>query len=387
MPFKIARSVEATEMLGNEGFRRQWLSLYRACPWATVAQSPAFVTSWYDHYKEYSPILVCEFSDSRTMTGFLPIAVHLSGQAVLAGAHQAEYKSWLALPSNGNSFLEASLRLLSRKTAIGALSFRYLPSGAPVGGAAGLSRLPWICEFEAHSRPMVRLTDAAEVAEYVRQKTNSTIRNSWKRLNRVGKVHLEQIRESEELVPIFDQLIEWYDTRQAMAHGKKPFEADGNKKAWHLRLLKEGVLHLTLLRAGQEVLSAIFGLSDGKTYSMMMPMFAPEYGRYSPIAIHHLLLVEQLHADGYSVLDLTPGPDPFKERFAGAYETVNVLSVYFKQRAWFKAKVRQQSHAFTKGMLSALGIEPSTIARTIPRIQALLRLKRPSRPTPKLSHT
>jgi CelD/BcsL family acetyltransferase involved in cellulose biosynthesis len=375
MPFKMAQGKEAREMLKNERFRAEWLRLYRECPWATVAQSPAFVTLWYATYREYRPLLVCEFSASQGMIGLLPLAMHPSGRAVLPGARQAEYQSWLALPTNGKSFLEASLKLLSRKTAIGALSFRYLPAGVPLERADSLSTLPWTCELELHSRPIVRLTDAAEVGQYLRQKANSTIRNSWNRLKRMGNVRLEQIREAETLEAIFDQLIEWYDTRQEMAHGKKPFQMDKNKKLWHLRLLQEGLLHLTLLKVGEEIVSAIFGVSDGKTYSVMMPVFSPLYGRYSPIAIHHLSLVEQLHADGHAVLDLTPGPDAFKERFAGAYETVSVLSIYFKQRAWFKAKFRQQSQAFTKGMLSALRIAPSTVVRTLPRIHALLKWK------------
>ena len=375
-------------MLRNESFRSKWGQLYQECPWATAAQSPAFVTSWYEAYKQqHSLLLVCEFSASGALTGFLPLALNGSGRAVFPGAHQAEYKSWLALASNGKSFLEASLKLLSRETEIGALLFRYLPSGAPVDGGGAPSNAPWIYEMEWERRPIVRLDSNADVAEYVRRKTNKTIKNSWNRLKQVGSVRLEQIRDSEQLAPIFDQLIEWYDARQELAHGKRPFQADENKKMWHLNLLKEGLLHLTLLKAGQETVSALFGLSDGKTYSVLMPVFAPEYARYSPMALHHLLLVERLHAEGYSVLDLTPGPDPFKERFAGEYESVGVLSIYFKQREWIKAKVRHRSQVFTRGMLSALGITPSSVARTLPRIQAFLRWKRAGRqgsPTPTL---
>jgi CelD/BcsL family acetyltransferase involved in cellulose biosynthesis len=216
------------------------------------------------------------------------------------------------------------------------------------------------------------------VAQYIGQKTNKTIRYKYNRLKRIGNVHLERIRECEELSPIFDQLIDWYEMRQELAHGKRPFQADKIKKPWHLCLLKEGLLHVTLLKAGQKVVSALFGLSDGKTYSSMMPMFAPEFTSYSPVALHHLLLVQQLHAEGYLVLDLTPGPDPFKENFASEYEDVQVLSVYFKRSAWIKAKLRQQTQGIAKGILSVIGIEPSSVARVLPRIQAFLRSKRPS---------
>lgn len=392
MSLKIAHHAEAAEMLRTGSFRALWLRLYRECPWATAAQSPAFVTSWYETYRqEYRPLLVCEFSATNALEGFLPVAVGRSGRAVLPGAHQAEYKSWLALPSNGGAFLESGLKLLSEETDIGGLSFRYLPAGTPVGGMATSDESPWIREVERHSRPIVRLGDAAAVAEYVRRKKTKTIKNSWNRLGRNGSLQLEHIRECEELVPIFDQLIEWYEMRQEMAHGKRPFRTDPYKKTWHLRLLKEGLLHVTLLRAGREIVSALFGLSDGKTFSVLMPVFAPWHAACSPMAIHHLMMVEYLHAEGFSILDLTPGPDPFKERFAAEYEDVNVLAVYFKQREWIKAKVRERTHAITKEVLSAVGIEPRTITRTLPRLRtfrgtllasffkAFRRLKRPSR--------
>ena len=384
MPLKIARYIQAAEMLRNDDFRAQWLRLYRECPWATAAQSPAFVRSWYDAYRhQYRLLLVCEFSASNELIGLLPVARDQFGHAVLPGGRQAEYKTWLALPSNGKSFLHASLKLLSRERQIGALLFQYLPAGAPADAAGVSTALSWISEVETHKRPIIRLTNAAEVAEYISQKTNKTIKNSWNRLKRMGNVRLEQIREVEELVPIFDQLIQWYEIRQEMTYGKRPFRWDKNKKTWHLSLLKEGLLHVTLLKVGPTVISAMFGLTDGKTYSVMMSMFAPEYARYSPIALHHLLLVERLHAEGYSVLDLTPGPDPFKDRFAGAYDDVRVLSVYFKHKEWIKAKVRQQSEAIARGLLSAVGITPGSVARTLPRGQALLKalvkFKRPSR--------
>jgi CelD/BcsL family acetyltransferase involved in cellulose biosynthesis len=378
-PLKIARSAEAAKLLRDQNFRWQWLRLYEECPWATAAQSPAFVCSWYEAYQEeYRPLVVCQLSASNELVGFLPVALGQNGQAVLPGARQAEYKGWLALPANGKGFFAESLRMLSREPGIGTLLFRYLPPGAPVDGAC-VSSLPWVCEVQTHKRPIVPVGNAACVAEYVREKTNKTLKNSWNRLKRTGNLSLEQIRETQELVPIFDQLIDWYETRQAMAHGKRPFHDDKNKKIWHLYLLKEGVLHVTLLKAGPEVISAVFGLSDGKTYSLMMSMFAPEYARYSPIALHHLLLVERLHAEGYSVLDLTPGPDPFKDRFAGAYEEVQALSIYFKQREWMKAKLRQQSRVIAKETLLAFGIAPESASRNLQRALAFLRLKRPPR--------
>ena len=370
MALKIVRETQAAEMLRSSAFRAQWLSLYERCPWATAGQHPAFVASWYESYKaSWKPLLVCEFSAPGELTGLLPLAIDQS-KTVVAGGRQAEYKTWLALPANGARFLNDSLTLLSRGAGVRALTFRYLPPGAPTEDLRLADSL-WVCEVETHKRPIVRLDNGPELAEYLQQKTNKTLRNSWNRLRRIGIVQLKHVRECHELIPVFDQLIDWYEVRQEKAHGKRPFKDDPHKKAWHLRLLKEGLLHVTLLKAGEEIVSALFGLSDGKTYSVMMPMFSEEYAAYSPIAIHHLMLVEQLQADGFLTLDLTPGPDPFKNRFAGNHEDVKALSIYFKQREWIKAKVRQRTQAFTKSMLFTFGFAPSTIGRALPRFRAV----------------
>lgn len=378
MPLKLARGTEAAEMLGSQDFRSQWLELYRACPWATAVQHPGFACSWYEVYEQYAPVLIGEFSDTNALTGLLALAVDRSGDAIIPGGRQAEYKSWLALPQHGGQFLSAALALLSREMKVGTLLFRYLPSEAPLDGVLA-SAAPWTCERETFPRPIVRLGNAAEVAEYLARKTNSTLRNSRNRLKKLGGLRLEQIRETDELVSIFDQLIQWYDARQEAAHGKRPFQTDRHKKEWHLRLLKEGLLHLTLLKVGQELVSALFGLSDGKTYSVMMPVFAPACAQYSPMALHHLMLVEQLRTEGYSLLDLTPGPDAFKDRFVGAYDSVQALSIYFTQREWLKAKIRRQARDGAKRLLSSFGIAPTSLARYLPHIQSVFRRKKAPR--------
>lgn len=377
MTLRMVRGTAASELLKSGSFHAEWIALCRQCPWATASQSPGFVNSWYETYKdEFSPLLVCEFSAANELRGFLPLAVSRSDGVVFPGTRQAEYKSWLALPANGARFLNGSLALLSREVGIGALAFRYLPAGAPIESALCSADSPWVFEVETHKRPIVQLGSASEVAEYLREKTNKTIRNSWNRLKRMGAVHLEPIRECEELIPIFDQLIEWYEARQEKAHGKRPFKNDPRKKPWHLQLLKEGLVDVTLLRVGGEIASALFGLSDGKTYSVMMPMFAPEYASYSPIAIHHLMLVEQLHARGFTTLDLTPGPDPFKERFAGSCDEVSIVSIYFKQSEWIKAKIRTRGVAIAKDALAMLGMTSSTVARQLARTRARTRALR-----------
>ena len=340
------------------------MRLYQACPWATAFQSPGFVIPWLEAYGDrYRVLLLCEFSSSNELIGLLPITIEsASGRATLPGAHQAEYKTWLALPSNGSSFIEQSLRLLAQEIDIGSLAFRYLAPGSPLDWIRNARELSWICESEKHPRAAIRLDDALEVADYLNKKNSSKCtRSKWNRLRRLGKVDFEHIVRASELAPIFDRLIAYYEIRQEAIHGKRAFQDDPAKKPFHLALLQDpNLLHVTVMKVGGEPVSASFGFVHRKTYSLAMSMFSPAHAYYSPVMLHFLLLVEQLHKEGFSALDLTAGTDPFKERFAGDYDSVQALSLYTHTKLWLKDKVQKQGEKLARRALHACGIAPNT---------------------------
>ena len=350
------------------------MRLYQACPWATAFQSPGFVIPWLEAYGDcYRVLLFREFSPSNELTGLLPIIIEsVSGRATLPGAHQAEYKTWLALPSNGSSFIEQSLRLLAREIDIGSLAFRYLAPGSPLDWLANARGLSWICETEKHPRAAIRLDDSVEVTDYLNKKNSSkSTRSKWNRLRRLGRVDFEHVVRPSELGPVFDRLIAYYEIRQEAIHGKRAFQDDPAKKPFHLALLQDSsLLHVTVMKADGEPVSASFGFVHRKTYSLAMSMFSPAHAYYSPVMLHFLLLVEQLHKEGFSVLDLTAGADPFKERFAAEYDSVHVLSLYTHRKLWLKEKIQKQGEKLARRALHAWGIAPNT-ARL--RLQPLLR--------------
>lgn len=360
MAIRIIRDAEAEEMLRDPRFLAQWTQLYEACPWASACQSPGFVTAWQETYGDrYSPLVVSELSPAGDLIGLISLATEKnSGEVTVAGGRQAEYKTWLALPSHGSSFIEAALAELARGTNISALSFRYLPPGTPTDWTARSGTSSWKCDLERHPRPIIPVGDTAALTEYLqKKKSGKSVRNSFNRLKRLGNLCLEHIRDAEQLAPIFDQLITYYDIRQGGSHGKFAFQQDLAKKPFHLALMRvPDLLHVTILKAGQEILSAQFGVTDGKVYSGAMPVISPFHAAHSPMQVHFLMLLEKLQQDGYSIFDLTASMDPFKERFAASYDSVDELSVYFRQR--IKHQVVQSGKALARRSLRSLRIEP-----------------------------
>jgi CelD/BcsL family acetyltransferase involved in cellulose biosynthesis/RimJ/RimL family protein N-acetyltransferase len=376
----IVRGTEAEQKLKDPRFLDQWTRLYQECPWATACQTPGFVTAWHDSYKDrYTPLIVSEFSASGELTGLISLATETSsGRVTVAGDRQAEYKTWLALPSNGSSFIEAALAQLQSETQISALSFRYLPPGTPIDWISKTGKKTWTYELEQHPRPIIPVGDVPALTEYLKKKkSGKSVRNSWNRLKRLGDLQLQQIQNEDQLAPIFDQLIAFYDIRQGGSHGKFAFQQDPGKKPFHLAMMRvPSLLHVTILKAGQEILTAQFGVADGKVCSGAMPIINPFYASHSPMQVHLLMLLEKLQQDGYAIFDLTASMDPFKDRFVATFDSVHILSVYFRQR--LKHRVMRSGQDLARRSLRSLGIEPHAALQQFQQLASMPLGKLPS---------
>ena len=53
--------------------RRQWLSLYDACPWATAFQHPSYLDVWFRHYgQQWTPLLLLARDANGAATAIMP---------------------------------------------------------------------------------------------------------------------------------------------------------------------------------------------------------------------------------------------------------------------------------------------------------------------------
>src|SRR5690242_11243056 len=99
MIVRIFHGDAANELLADGAFRDDWTKLWKSCPWATVFQSPGFALPWYRVYAErYEPVLILG-RDHRFggLSGLFLLARRLGWHGLAhAGAHHAEYQTWLA---------------------------------------------------------------------------------------------------------------------------------------------------------------------------------------------------------------------------------------------------------------------------------------------------
>lgn len=319
----------ARELLNNPQFVQSWQVLHHSWPHATAFQGPGFVRAWYASYAaQWQPVLVRARDRDGTLAGLWLLAyAHDTKQLVHAGAHQAEYHAWLSREGCGTELLSSGWKLLTRQFSFSSLRFKYLPDPAlgetlraALGGGGGGVAL------QRSARPLLKL-DGEEIRASAAKKSN---KSRFNRLARLGKLEFRRIVDPAEFERIFDDLIGFYDLRQSAVNQSTPFREDPAKRAFHSMLFAEapGDIYCAATYIDERPIAAFWGAVSGPMVHLGLLISSPFCAEHSPGKIHIMQLSEQLLKDGRAVLDLTPGGDAWKERFANAYDEVAEATVY-----------------------------------------------------------
>jgi CelD/BcsL family acetyltransferase involved in cellulose biosynthesis len=352
----IIRGQSAVGLLRDPTFTADWAQLCDRCPWSTSYQLPAFAGTWYRVYAEgYESLLVTSRKDSGALSGLMCLAAARSGgEPVFAGASQSEYQTWISDPEIGDEFALAAALAIRAAFPSSTLEFRYLPPSAP---------LQWLTDPRIRSgalltekrRPLLRF---AEMSADSLRKTNNKKR--LKGLKKLGELEFARLRSPEQLAAILDHVALFHDLRQLAMHGLEPFAGDPMKKQFHLELMKEpGLLHVTALKAGDQLAAAQINLCDRKQIHLNLMTYNPMLARHSPGKFHIHMLSQMLVEEGFEDLDLTPGGDPYKERFANTHDAAYVLRLFPTRTARLRGLLRDRMEQGARKALGILRIHPA----------------------------
>jgi CelD/BcsL family acetyltransferase involved in cellulose biosynthesis len=368
MKVEIVRGSEADSLLADPLFRAEWLRLCERCPWATAFQGADFVGTWYRIYRSrFEPVVVLLREHDATLSGLLTLACSDDGALLVAGGAQAEYQAWVCAPDSSDAFVREAVQSLRRQFPGAVLTFRFLPPGTPTVWFT-TREAAWTCELAAQRRPLLKFGDGSETKRSLAKKSNKSRLN---RLGKVGALEFKRITDPAEFEKLVDDIIHCYDFRQAAVHGVAPFRDDDLKKPFHLALLRvPGLLHVTVLKVGDAVAAAHLGVCGSKEVQLGIIAHNPSLARHSPGKFHVLLLAQRLREEGYEQLDLTPGNDLYKERFANGFDEVHALTVYLSLRQNLEDTVRAGVAKAVKTSLRSVGIAPEEIRALGTRLRA-----------------
>ena len=359
-------------LLGDPGFLAQWQALCAASAHATVFQDPVFARCWYQAYQsQWHPLLVLWRASEAALQALWPLAFQpQTRQLVQAGAHQAEYQAWLALPGVDLAFLDHAWRALTQRFHFASLRLKYLPSAAQLQTLQAVGALSGRLLARDHARPL-RLLTAQDLGASLAKKSNHSRLN---RLRRLGALELRRIASCAEFEQVFDTLIDYYDFRQGATHHSLPFREDPCKRAFHAALfaqLPAERLCLTVAYLDGSPISAFWGLGSGHTVHLGMLLHTPFLAAHSPGKLHLLQLGQHLLAQGQAVLDLTPGADPWKERFANAHDPVAEATLYRSRWQCAQVLVRDRIAAWAKRWVQRFGLRPAEVRAAWVRLRRL----------------
>jgi hypothetical protein len=347
----------AWQQLSNESFLSGWEKLFEDCPWATVFQSRAFITTWYNTYQQtYIPLFIVSY-EGHNLTGLLFLAKAEDGQIIGAGDSQAEYQVWLAKENNGNEFIGKALKLVGSHFPNKKVQLKYIPGNAPMHWVNESEFFKKRCLVKVFKQPLLKIKEEHFVNEL--QKKNR--REKVNRLKRMGTLKFERVIEYAEFEAILDKLALQFDFRKKAVYNTAVFREDPKRKAFLLSLFEQGLLHATILKLNEEIIASNVGVT-GKSWVHLQGVntHAPSFARYSPGILHLLMLGKQLASEGVTVFDLTPGDDPYKGQLATDYSEafhLVVSSSYQRLASRLKLAAAEQ----LKKLLLSIGFTPSKI--------------------------
>jgi CelD/BcsL family acetyltransferase involved in cellulose biosynthesis len=348
---RIYRSAEAIKRLGDYGFQRFWDDLARECRWPTVFQGWQYAQTWYRCYQDaIDPVLVCS---SGSETPFL-FALGLGESGLVpVGARQAEYQAWLSLDDTGRS-IERCLQLLTDSIAWDRLILRYVPPGFPLQGLPDDR-----ASVTPAARPLMGVSNDEQINTLLK---NKTIKNSINRLKRLGLSGLEYLSGPERVQIVLDEAIPMYDFRQGATHGIIPFEGDSHKRAFALAMASYPALtHCTVLRVKEQIIAAHIGRISGSTVHLGLLAISPVYSKCSPGSLLILLLGRLLHDQGFQFLDLTPGGDEWKARFASEHDSAHALIIHRSSVSYRRERILQSVGRAVRAGLRLANVSPSSL--------------------------
>lgn len=328
----------ALSRLNDQRFQQAWGILYNACPWAMVYQSPGFITAWYETFQElYQPVIISAWSSEAALLGLLLLGKTDSCEKwVTAGQHLATYSGWLAAPGHSDEFIQRALHYLRQSHRIKTLSFGYLSPGTPLDWLARNRRLKTCCVTQSQRRAFIPAADAERIAARVRKSE----KNHINRIARQGVLTFQRVTDHNEFVQLLEELAVLVDLRRGALMNLFPFSKRPQLKRFLHRLFQLGLLYVTVLKAGDRLVTADISLiGKGRSVHGTFLAYSPAFAKCSPGQVHVLMLLEQLSTENVS-LDMAPGWD-WKDRFQPTYDEVSSLEFYGTYSTMFIKFVRR----------------------------------------------
>ena len=370
-----ARDPDLNVRLLNDQGARSWMmdernaTAWKQLDWQCGSDNPylseEFVRVWYECYEgPYTLVLIVGEDASGELKALMPLArrgPRLTG----AGDYHAEYQGWLCTDADESRFLEASLREIARQFPNHVLSLRYVLSKTNQCAIDAVTDRNPNAQRRLHRRPLLEL-DCNKLEATLRKKGN---RSKHNRLKRLGELSLQRIESIADFDLYMPKVVAAYDFRQGCVNGTSPFYEDECKLNFHRRWFEScpRQIELSIMLLNATPIAAYFGVRVGQTVANAIVSHDPAFAAYSASKLQIYLFAQELATTDVDSLDLTPGGDPWKDRFATKYDNVSEFVFYVSGKQALAAEVMRRLAKFSKRALAMVGLTPNHVRGAVAR--------------------
>lgn len=352
---------EVFELIDTADFIKNWKELADTSPGFNRLQEPEFVTTWYEFYNsEYDPVFSVVFGEDHKPLALMCLAWQRSRRVLThAGHDNAEYFGWLAAPELNTKFLIDTVQLVRKHFDIKTWTWRWLAPGISPAPFRNLAAINVYASVENRPSQIWNLNDPEKLSNL---KKSKSIKYQIKRLQRKGELKFRVITDEEETFQLLETVKYQYDFRQEAINSVRPFADNPQKVAFNAALQKyPGTYHMSGLWLNDKLLAFHLGICDKKRVCLGTLSFDPTESKYSPGTLLIISLAEELTLQGFQILDLTPGTDAYKERFANEQETVFRPTISISPLAKLTGRTKSSIFEVVRKILPVFKIDIRTV--------------------------
>ena len=324
MRTEILRGGDALSALAPD-----WWRLFRAASAPTPFQSPAWLLPWCRHLGRGEVIAVLA-RDGAELVGLAPFSLaEENGERVLRplGSGVTDICDALLAAGREREIAAALLDALLEERGWDRCAWDGLPPHAPVlevaedRGAADLTQ---------EIAPVLTIRPGArELGDCVPSGMAENLDASRKRAERIGALCVHVPFSAAESDSFLDALFALHAARWRSG-GKPGVLGQAAVKAFHREalpaLIEAGLARAHIVKIGDRVAAAHYGLGAGRTHFYYIGGFDPELRAAGPgnLAVAHA--IERAIGDGAAAFHFLRGDEAYKRRWGAEPQTLTTLS-------------------------------------------------------------
>ena len=182
---------------------------------------------------------------------------------------------------------------------------------------------------------------------------------------------MERITDPQRTKILLPSLIPLLEFNKAAAYNTRLFEKDPYLADFLVALQKHPhVNHFSVLWMGEKPLAFHYGHGDGKWTTLGLTGYDPTEYKNSPGILLLIELAQLLVKEGVDTFDITPGVDPYKDRFANRYEDVHTFHLHFTYTSFLRQKIVDQVRGAAKKILEKWGVTKGKLKHYIIDLKA-----------------